>query len=84
MIVRVYTKPDCWPCRKTKELFEQEGVEFVEEDATKPENLEALKALSFLSAPVVCAGLSDDDMWAGFQPHRIMALAERIRKENSE
>ena len=60
-------------------LFDQLGVEYVVEDATDENTIAALKELKFLSAPVVCAGESNDDMWAGFQPDRIKALAERMK-----
>lgn len=60
-------------------LLDQLGVEYVVEDATDENTIAALKALSFLAAPVVCAGVSNDDMWAGFQPDRIKALAERLK-----
>lgn len=78
MIVRVYSKPSCVQCTMTKNLLSKEGVPFVEEDATDPGNLEAIKYLGYLAAPVVVAGESGDDMWAGFQPDRIKELAARI------
>lgn len=78
MIVRVYSKPNCGQCTLTKTLFQAEGVSFVEEDITDPQNLEAAKSLGFLAAPVVVVGESGDDMWAGFQPDRIKEIARRI------
>lgn len=79
-VVRVYTKPGCGPCTATKRMFDSLGVEYVEEDATDERNIEAFKALGFLSAPVVVAGVSGDDMWAGFQPDRIKELADRMKE----
>lgn len=79
-VVRVYTKENCSQCRLTEKLFDRLGVEYVEEDATDERNIAAFKALGFLSAPVVVAGLSGDDMWAGFQPDRIKELADRMKE----
>lgn len=78
MIVRVYSKPNCVQCTLTKTLFQAEGVSFVEEDITDPQNLEAAKSMGLLAAPVVVVGESGDDMWAGFQPDRIKEIARRI------
>lgn len=82
--VRVYTKPNCPQCTLTKNLLAREGVAFVEEDATSPGNLAAIKALGFLAAPVVCVGESADDMWAGFQPERIREVADRINQKEGQ
>lgn len=78
MIVRVYSKPNCVQCTLTKNLLKSEGVSFVEEDITDPQNLEAAKSMGLLAAPVVVVGESGDDMWAGFQPDRIKEIARRI------
>lgn len=82
-VVRVYTTERCQQCTLTKTLMSAHGIEFVEEDAADPQNLAALKELGFLSAPVVCAGVSNDDMWSGFQPDRIKALAKRLKGESA-
>lgn len=81
--VRVYTTERCQQCTLTKKLMTEQGIEFVEEDATATGNLAALKYLGYLTAPVVVAGESGDDMWAGFQPERIKALAARINGQES-
>ena len=83
-VVRVYTSPTCIQCTMTKRLMAQLGIEFTEEDATKPEITEAIKYLDFTQAPVIVAGESGDDMWQGFQPERIKALAERIKQEEGK
>lgn len=80
-VVRVYTKPNCKQCDLTKNLLKSEGVSFVEEDIQEEGNLAAAKSMGMLSAPVVVAGLSGDDMWSGFRPDRIKALAARIGKK---
>lgn len=80
-IVRVYTAPSCIQCTMTKKLMTELGISFIEEDATRSTVTEAIKYLDFTQAPVIVAGESGDDMWQGFQPARIKALAERIRRE---
>lgn len=79
MTVRVYTQPSCRQCDMTQRLLDREGVSYVTESLHDDGNLEAAKALGHTSAPVVVVG---EESWAGFQPERIKALAERI-KENA-
>lgn len=81
-LVRVYSKPACVQCTLTKRLLDSLNVPYVEEDITEPQNIAAAKELGFLAAPVVAAGESADDMWSGFQPERIKALAARLNKED--
>ena len=78
MIVRVYSKPNCGQCAATIRKLDLLGVEHVVEDATDPQTLAALKELGYLSAPVVCVGVSNDDMWSGYRPDRIEEIARRI------
>ena len=78
MIVRVYSKPNCWQCTATIRKLDLLNVEYVIEDATDPQTLAALKELGYLSAPVVCVGVSNDDMWSGYLPDRIEEIAKRI------
>ena len=78
MIVRVYSKPDCGQCAATIRKLNLLEVEYVVEDATDPQTLAALKELGYLSAPVVCVGVSNDDMWSGYRPDRIEEIARRI------
>lgn len=77
--VRVYTKPACKQCDLTKELLSSKKVPFVVEDLTEAGNLEAAKAMGFLSAPVVMVG---EDGWAGFRPDKINELAARTEGGN--
>ena len=79
MIVRVYSKPNCGQCVATMRKLDELGIKYVKEDATDPQTIATIKELGFLSAPVVCAGISNDDMWSGYRPDRIMALAERMK-----
>ena len=78
MIVRVYSKPNCVQCTATIRKLDLLNVEYVIEDATDPQTLAALKELGYLSAPVVCVGVSNDDMWSGYRPDRIEEIARRI------
>lgn len=78
MIVRVYSKPNCGQCAATIRKLNVLGVEHVVEDATDPQTVAALKELGYLSAPVVCVGVSNDDMWSGYRPDRIEEIARRI------
>ncbi len=78
MIVRVYSKPNCWQCTATIRKLDLLNVEYVIEDATDPQTVAALKELGYLSAPVVCVGVSNDDMWSGYRPDRIEEIARRI------
>lgn len=78
MIVRVYSKPNCGQCAATIRKLDMLNVEYVVEDATDPQTVAALKDLGYLSAPVVCVGVSNDDMWSGYRPDRIEEIAKRI------
>jgi glutaredoxin len=42
-MVRLYTIENCPYCTELKEIFNNEGVEFVEVDVNKPENQEEYK-----------------------------------------
>lgn len=78
MIVRVYSKPNCGQCAATIRKLDLLNVEYVVEDATDPQTVAALKELGYMSAPVVCVGMSNDDMWSGYRPDRIEEIARRI------
>lgn len=78
MIVRVYSKPNCGQCAATIRKLDLLNVEYVVEDATDPQTVAALKELGYLAAPVVCVGVSNDDMWSGYRPDRIEEIAKRI------
>ena len=78
-VVRVYSKPACQQCTLTKRLLTNLGVEYIEDDATEPGNIAAFKEAGFMAAPVVVGG---EEMWAGFQPERIKAVAARLGKDN--
>jgi glutaredoxin-like protein NrdH len=72
--VVVYTKEDCWGCKKTKELLDGAGVVHtavdVQKDATAFEYV--TEVLGFRQMPVVVASTIEGDyVWSGLQPHKI-------------
>lgn len=77
-MVRVYSKTACAQCTLTKTLMGALKVDFREVDITTPENLAYVKSLGYMSAPVI---VTDDTHWAGFQPDKIKALAERMKEK---
>lgn len=71
-MVTVITSPGCQPCRLTKKVLNDRGVEFQERNvADDPEALDLAKSLGYSSSPVVIAG---DQHWTGFRPDRLAAL----------
>lgn len=78
--VRVYSKDNCVQCTLTKNLLDAHGVPYSVEDITDPVTIEILRADGFLAAPVVKVGDGPEDMWAGFQPDKIKALAARLER----
>jgi glutaredoxin-like protein NrdH len=70
--VKVYSLPSCVQCDSTKRMLKSIDVEFEEVDMSQdPIALEMVKALGYVSAPVVIAG---DEHWSGFRMDRIKAL----------
>lgn len=74
--VRVYTRPGCMPCQRTKTLLDQASVPYTEIDvATDPAAAERVRALGHSSAPVVTVELPDGlDHWSGYDRAKIDAL----------
>lgn len=73
-MVTIYTQPSCQPCKISKQIFRDLGIEFEEIDVSlDPEGLEAVRNLGYSSAPVVVA--PDGSHWSGLDPDRIKALA---------
>lgn len=83
MAITVYTKPGCVQCDMTKRKLDELDLYYEEIDLEdNQEELETLKQLGFLSAPVV---LVDDggvykpeilESWAGYQPENLSALRQ--------
>ena len=72
MPVTVITSPGCQPCRITKRMLTDRGVEYRERNvADDPDALELAKSLGHNASPVVIAG---EQHWSGFRPDLIAAL----------
>ena len=75
--VTVYTKPSCPQCTATTRFLDANNIPYETDDATIPENTEAIKALGYQSAPVVIAmpdGPGSEVHWYGFNPDRLADL----------
>lgn len=76
--ITVFTKPACVQCRFTKTKLDQLGIPYDTIDVSVDEEaLAKVKALGYLTAPVVLVEREgeDDAHWGGFQPDRIEAQA---------
>lgn len=71
--VIVYTAPGCQGCKLTKRRLDTHGIPYTEEPISAAVVDEAKATLGQkLTAPIVRAG---EQLWAGFRPDRIDALA---------
>jgi glutaredoxin-like protein NrdH len=78
MTVTVYTSPGCPGCNLTKRKLKDLGVDYTEEpmnDAVVDEVKAVASPGERLMAPIVRAG---EQLWAGFRPDRITALAAAV------
>lgn len=76
--ITVYTTPGCTQCRMTKRFLDQRGVTYRAVDLTEsPGDLEAVLALGYKTAPVICAG---DEHWHGFRPDLLAEHADLALK----
>lgn len=69
MTIKLYSKPNCQPCRLTKMALDKAGLEYVEIDIE--DHIDMLKARGHMQAPVVIAGSLE---WSGFRPDMIKEL----------
>ena len=70
MPVTLYTKPRCVQCDATERKFKELGIEYTKLNA--PENLEYLKGLGHLQAPVIIT--ESGQHWSGYQPDKIKEI----------
>ena len=74
-MIKVYSKPDCMPCKMTKKYLTEHNIPFedvnVEEDEAA---LELIKQHGFFSLPVVTTNDSFDFAFCGFQPDKLNDL----------
>ena len=72
MQITVYSTPKCVQCKLTKGWLDERGITYRAVDLSKhPEDLEAVQALGYASAPVVIVNLGDtmdEKHWYGFRP----------------
>jgi glutaredoxin-like protein NrdH len=84
-IVTVYTQPACVQCDRTKKWLDDpkrgnmEGQYKIVDLSENPEALAAVKALGYMSAPVVVIGNpgsnDDETHWYGFRPDMLTQFA---------
>ena len=74
MTVHVYSTLGCMPCKMTKQLLEQQGIEYDETVVDKDDEMmmNYLRARGYQQFPVVVA--YEGVTWSGFQPEKIMTL----------
>lgn len=72
-MILVITSPGCQPCRMTKKMLEDRGIDFTERNVSEDfEALELAKSLGHSSSPVVVTGAGEH--WSGFRPDKIDSL----------
>lgn len=74
-IITLYTKNKCVQCDRTKKWLDKNDVTYktINMDDS-PADLEAVKELGFLTAPVVIVSTGDPEteiMWGGFIPDNL-------------
>ena len=73
--IKLYTQPNCQPCKATKRWWDKRGIKYQEIDVTEsPADAAAIRALGFKESPVVIVSTGDpemDLMWSGFDPNNL-------------
>lgn len=71
--VTLYGRETCPPCKRTKKLLDQAGVDFLYVDVDRePEALDGLNDLEWVTAlPVVVTPLLK---WCGYRPETVRSL----------
>lgn len=76
-MIKVYSKPDCMPCKMTKKFLSDHDIPFedinVEEDEAA---LELIKSHGFHALPVVTTNDSFDFAFCGFRIDRLEELVK--------
>lgn len=73
ILVTVYSKNNCQPCRLTKMALDRKGVPYNERRVDlDADALAEIKALGYLQVPVVVT--PDGDSWSGLRPDKISTL----------
>lgn len=72
LLVTVYAKEGCNPCKLTKNALTRKGVDYVEKWVDQdPIALAEIKELGYLQVPVV---RTEDDHWSGLRPDKLDLL----------
>lgn len=72
-MLKVYTKPNCGDCEKTKDELNNRSIEFTVVDMLSDKTaLNRFKALGHRQAPVV--ETADGQTWSGFNLDKIKSL----------
>jgi glutaredoxin-like protein NrdH len=93
MTITVYTQPDCVQCDRTKKWLDDpkrgnmEGQYDIVDLSQDPQALEAVKALGYMSAPVVIVNdngdTKDEKHWYGFRPDMLTQFCKNIPLEEA-
>lgn len=71
--ITVYEKDNCQACRMTKRWLDQHKIEYATADVTEESNMEMVKNLGYLEAPVVFFG---EKSWSGFRPDLLQTILD--------
>lgn len=77
MMIDVYSRPGCMPCKATKRILDQAGAHYTEHDVTTDDAAaQRVRALGYGGVPVVTVTLPDGiDHWHGHSPEKLAAAA---------
>lgn len=75
--VTVYSQPGCMACVQTKRHLDRRGVAYAEVELSfAPQAKAALAFMGVSSLPGVCVSTPNgDQVWGGYRPDRLDALA---------
>lgn len=76
-MIKVYSQPDCMPCKMTKKFLSDHDVPFEEINVLADEAaLELIKSHGFQGLPVVTTNDSFDGAWCKFRIDRLEELVK--------
>jgi glutaredoxin-like protein NrdH len=83
--ITVYSTPKCVQCKLTKGWLDERGITYRAVDLSQhPEDLEAVQALGYASAPVVIVSAGDpetDIMWSGLHVDNLTKYTHSTNQE---
>lgn len=72
MMITLYGRAGCMPCRATKKFLEKNNIDFTYVDVDSDQNaLNTIISLGYNSVPVVQTGSTH---WSGYNPERLNEL----------